>query len=311
MYWFAIFFLVCSAASVRADLIWVKGKPNPMSGQIVASLTGTDKIEFRSFRNGSFERKQSFSASEIEFQIKNIDASRLESLDPKRPNEYREYAEELAVQKNDTAARQLARRLYLLAAAHSTGDLRRSSLLGLIAIAESPEEYERFKMLHVLSDPETGDSSNELSATPFGMGFKQNGNSKVAETDFSETEKARMLELIYAIRRENSSKSKLLLDDDGNHKVFQKWKAYCSLAELKRIASAQRPSKVQLAKLLSIEIQILNSDTTDITYPVRSKAWSDHASRPSSTIGVLPTFENATRFNPKQSVYRDGRWEEP
>ncbi len=310
MYWFAIFILVFGETSVRADLIWVKGKPNPMSGRIVASLTGTDKIEFRSFRNGSFERKQSFAASEIEFLVRNIDSTRLESLSPKRPNEYREYAEELAVQKNDMAARQLARRLYLLAAAHSTEDLRRSSLLGLIAIAESAEEYERLKMLHVLSDPESGDA-NELSETRYGMGSKQNENSRSAKSDFSETEKARMLELIYAIRRENSSKSKRLLDDDGNHEIFQKWKAYCSLAELKRIASAQRPSKVQLAKLLSIEIQILNSDTTVIARPVRSKAWSDHASRPSSTIGVLPTFENVTRFNPKQSVYRNGRWEEP
>src|SRR5206468_9849498 len=74
-----------------------------------------------------------------------VSPERLAALDPSKPQDYREYAEELAEKQRDPEARDTAIRLYAIAAARGDDNLRHSALLGLIALARNPDEERLFR----------------------------------------------------------------------------------------------------------------------------------------------------------------------
>ena len=90
----------------------------PVYGRVVASRHAD--VDFRQLKNGVLDAPQKVQRAKIEEMIINVDEHRLENLVPDRPSEYRDYAEELAPQIADPVARDLARRLLLLAAYHSS-----------------------------------------------------------------------------------------------------------------------------------------------------------------------------------------------
>ena len=75
-------------------------------------------------------REVPFSRSNIDELIITVSPERLAALDPARPEMYREYAEELAEKQRDPEARDMARRLYAIAAVRAEGNLRRGASWG-------------------------------------------------------------------------------------------------------------------------------------------------------------------------------------
>ncbi|MFK7766115.1 MAG: hypothetical protein AB8B55_02650 [Mariniblastus sp.] len=307
----AVLFMFSIAAETQADLVWLKGSPKSLSGWVVSSAGPNEskqeiknEIEFRVFQNERFLRARTIQSDQIELVVRNIDVARLGKLSPERPSLYRDYAEELSVHKNDPAARDLAKRLFLLAAKNSTEDLRQSSMLGLLALANSADEYNRLKTLCILAVPTMGDLKGEMQ-NPFSI-----KNGLASQSKKTEEDRERMLKLVHAIRREMADVENSLLKDNDKRKSYANWEEICSVAELDQIAAAERPSRVQLAKLLAIEIQVLQSESPAVK-PKQDRGWGDSATQPSAAIGVLPTFENVTRFDPRQSVFRDGKWDYP
>lgn len=297
---------ICSTHPISADVVWINGQATPLYGRIVSSTP--EQIELQVFENDKLGRIEKISRSQIEQWIVNIDTRRLEQLSPANLFEYRDFAEELASQQNDPSARSLARRLYLVAAANSTGDddaieLRNSALAGLISIAGSSDERRRLKMLRYLVSPddvEAGDVGDSRSvAEP---------RSK-AQTDL-------MLQLVQAIRKENSLQATKLLSTQANRAVFQNWSEICSLEEMDRIARVNRPSKPQLSKLLRIELQIrsanvVNDQGAAVLPSGRRQGWGDFAMQETGILSVVPSFENVTTIDPYKSVFRNGRWSRP
>ena len=98
-------------------------------------------------------RQRTISRSDVTDVIRPVSAKRLEGLSPASPNDYRLYAEELAVKRKDPEAREMAIRLYLIAAFLEPEKLGRGSLLGMAKLAYSPAEATRFRAMAFLLDP--------------------------------------------------------------------------------------------------------------------------------------------------------------
>lgn len=304
---FLLLVVVCCIHSSVADVVWVDGQAKPLYGQIISNTP--EQIDLQVFENGKLGRIEKISRSRIEQFISNIDTQRLEKLSPDKPADYRDYAEELASQRADPAARQLAHRLYVIAAANSEGDnetaneIRNSALAGLISIADSDADRARLQLLRFLVSPDVDQVetfSESKSAAPY-----------------SEDQAQLMLKLVQAIRKENFEQAVEMLSSRDKQAVFQIWSKTCSLEELNRIARVNRPSKPQLSKLLRIELQILSSadpltGETPSTLPSgRRQSWGDFATQGTGFLSVVPSFENVTSIDPRNSVFRSGRWVKP
>ena len=290
---FCLIATLFAAPRACADLIWVKGKEQPTVGQV---LSQTEKqIQFRFINDGHYGTTQTILVSQIESLLINIDQDRLEKLSPLQPEDYSNYAEELSTQTKDLAAIELAKRLYFLAAVNSRDQQRYSALLGLASLATENEEKRKFEMLLRLnSSGENRLPSSNLSAS--------------VEKSFTQAEKQLMLSLVLALRQEQALQASKILKSAENREKLKRWSDHCTLKELERIATKPAPTKVQLHKLLQLELLIRQTRTE--TSSTRQD-WADLATKPSGSLAVLPTLANATRFDPANSIYRNGEWISP
>ena len=276
----------------NADVLWEKSLEKSISGKIVSE--NDTSIQFQTFSDGRLGQTKSIKREQIGFVTRTIDTKRLSLLSPENWSAYRDYAEEIGGFKNDPAARHLARRLYLITAANSSGELQQSAILGLLAITESKTERRRLELLGFMLNPD----SSEFAIVP----------AEDQQTAASESDKQTMLSLVHAIRKGESAKARSLLKSSSNRIVFSRWRDQCSLEELDQIAVVNQPSKVQLKKLLSIEIRITQDSELAEQQLNRKLSWGDYATQTSTNKGILPTFENVTEFNPNESIYENGIW---
>src|SRR5690349_1880037 len=131
--------LVCPAQAV---VVLPKGAKQPIMGYLVRQ--DDRNIVVREELPGGKSRESSFAKKDLDELIITVSPERLAALDPSKPPDYREYAEELAEKQRDPEARDAAIRLYAIAAARGDDNLRHSALLGLIALARNAEEERRF-----------------------------------------------------------------------------------------------------------------------------------------------------------------------
>lgn len=280
-------------ANTLADTVWIKGKPEPLFGQVISQ--SNDQIQIRLLNNGAYSATQTISLKQIDSLVINIDRQRLEKLTPDRPKEYREYAEELGSQTKDLAAIRLATRLYVLAADNSKGEQRYGALLGLASLATDDGQKRKYEMLLRLNAPD----ANQVKALE---------KKTTSQSQFSNAENQLMLTLILALRKEKSIEASKILRSPENRKSLKRWKDHCTLKEFERIAASSQPSKVQLNKLLSLELMIRGKASSNSG---SRQDWADLAAQPANSLSILPTLDNATPVDPTKSIYRDGKWISP
>jgi hypothetical protein len=87
-----------------------------------------------------------------------LDVKRLEGLSKDNPKAYRDYADELALHKDDPEARYVAMRLYLIAAHLAPTEFGSSSLLRMSALASRPAEARKLRAMAFLLDPKADDA---------------------------------------------------------------------------------------------------------------------------------------------------------
>jgi len=152
----ACFALSLCARVALAVVVLPKGASAPVMGYL---LRHDERIVVvrQPLADGK-SRELRFSPREIDELIITVSPERLEVLDPARSAAYLEYAEELAEKRRDPEARDAAIRLYAICAARGDDRLRHSALLGLIALARSPEEERRFRAAAYLFDAEHDES---------------------------------------------------------------------------------------------------------------------------------------------------------
>jgi len=138
----------CLPAAARAILIeaggvQVRGYFHSDDGKTltikVRSADGTEKIK-------EYER------GKIKI-IHQLDRDRLGNLSREAPKGYRDYAEELAQQTSDPEARDMAMRLFLIAAYLDPEKFGPSSLIRMSALAGTPAEARKCRAMAFLLDP--------------------------------------------------------------------------------------------------------------------------------------------------------------
>jgi hypothetical protein len=81
-----------------------------------------------------------------------VDLARLEKLGKDKPKAYHDYAKELAKEKADPEAMDLAFRLYVIAAYLDAPNLGKSSLLNMSALATQPADVRKYRAMAFLLD---------------------------------------------------------------------------------------------------------------------------------------------------------------
>lgn len=124
----------------------------PSGKQVAGYLVSRDdkKLSLRR-RPGEKEKVEEFERAKIKI-IHEVDQARLGALTKEKPKEYRDYAEELAEKQADPEARDLAVRLFLIAAYLDRENLARGCLLSMSNLAP-PAEARKYRAMAYLLDP--------------------------------------------------------------------------------------------------------------------------------------------------------------
>jgi hypothetical protein len=278
-----------SAAPSWAITVFERGRTEPTRGRLVRQAP--DQIVIEEILPDGATRQRAIPRSQIEDLIDPVSAERLSNLAPDQPHGYRDYAEELAEKKVDPDARAAAIRLYLIAAHLDPANLAKSSLLGMTALARSPEEERKFRAMAYLHDP--GHDRALLRTAE-----------KVAATEPpSETRDAlwRALQL----RRQGNRRAALL--NLGRVGVEDELAKYRDLLTVEEFTQVGLPDEL-LRKIVALE---LNLESGAARAADDRPAWSQLDSPSAQAPVPSLSLDTLTEFDPRLCVYRDGQWVAP
>jgi hypothetical protein len=295
-----LFLFSCvSASRVKADVIFLTGNERARVGRIVSQ--NKQEVRFQVYENGKPSKTSTFQSAKVLEVVQTIHPERLEALSPTNPSGYRNYAEELAAHETDPVASKLAKRLFLIAAYHSDGNLRVSCLSSMLGLAESKAERRSLELLRYLATP--GNSN-----LPFLDLQEPNG------TESLSADNSRLLvKLIQDIRRGQSPDAEKTLASEDTENLFRS-QNLISKQELVQMTRVNQISKAQLLKLLSVEIQLKTNNAESSkskTAGGASDDWGELAFEKSDAVFRLPNLKSVTEFDPTLSVFRDGQWALP
>ncbi len=269
---------------------------------VLDEIPGADLLE---------SRRVEFATNEVEMAIKNFDERRLAGLDPTDLSAYRDYAEELATQWADPVARDLAIRL-LLIVANGAGDsasgqsIKRGALKGLIDLARNDREKQGFRTLFAMY----GGELDSLEGSP---------SVSAAETQSEPRENDQvMLEIVRLLRQGANSKVLLKLEDKSITSAIERWSEICSPKDLVQMAKQNRLQAEDLRRLLTIELAIENGQSVEQVISGQKSSddslpydWGADAERAVPDMMLLPRLQSITEFDPRDTIFRSGRWTRP
>ncbi|MDX1948381.1 MAG: hypothetical protein SFU86_23530 [Pirellulaceae bacterium] len=280
-----------------------KGAPKPLMGYLTREDAGSVSLR-EPLPSGGF-REHTIPRAEIEELVVTVDPLRLAALDPVRPATYREYAEELAEKQRDPEAREMAVRLFHIAAWLEEGPSRQSALLGLIALARDDAERRRWRAAAYLTDPS---HDRELLAGA--------GDVPAAATMATRPSLEGVLAGIRALRRGMFGEAKGIFERPAAREGLETIARHLSREELLLLCTARPLSDDQLRKLLLAEIDLERSLADEPATNIESAAarpapWSQAVR--GGGMAPLPTLDllHLTEFDPRASVYRGGTWVKP
>jgi hypothetical protein len=273
-------------AACPAITIFERGKAEPTRGRLIRE-SATD-VTIEESLPGGLTRERTIPRTQIEDSIDPISPERLAALSPDKPQEYRNYAEELAEKRVDPDAQAAAIRLYLIGAWLDPEGLAKSSLLGMTALARTPQEERRFRAMAYLYDP---DHDRRL--------LREAEHAPAAAAP-SETGDA--LRRTLQLRRQGNRRSALLnLSRPGVTEELQKYSDLLTPDEFNQPGL----SDSLLQKIVSLELALESGDRPASDGPL---AWSQIGGEGATVPVASLRWESLTEFDPRQCVYRNGRW---
>src|SRR6478609_9635446 len=147
----AIAFALCCATHAAAAVVILKGSNQVVMGHLVRQ--DDHAVTLREVLPGGKSKETTFTRGQIDELILTVSPDRLTGLNPAQPDDYLEYAEELAEKQRDPEARETALRLYAIAASRGDDAVRHSALLGLISLARSSTEERQLRAAAYVFDP--------------------------------------------------------------------------------------------------------------------------------------------------------------
>ena len=260
-------------------------------------------VVVREMLEGGAAREHTIRRAEIDELLVTVSPERLAALDPKEPQLYREYAEELAEKARDPEARDAAVRLFHIAAFHGDERLRTSSLLGLAALAATPDEERRRRAAAYLHDPA---HPRSLIAPP--------AAAPAARTPESRQALGQVLHAVRAIRQGRPSESRRILNDPAMAEPLANLAGTITREQLLALATTRPLADASLRQVVAAEItleQALSESPAAAAPADEPAAWST-AAKPGG-LDPLPSLDllHLTPFDPRASVYKGGKWAVP
>lgn len=295
--------LHAATTNARADAVWLVDRSEPIFGMVVEQ--NDQSLRLNQTSDGINFVEVELKRAEVQSVVLNFDAARLERLSPDRLADYYNYAEELLPQAKDPVARRLAIRLFVIVAGNSKQDrVRSAAIASLVRLANSKTERARWRMLQYL---ETG--SPNLNAA---QSQDRSGSIKQLAT---EEQRRGLVQLLQSLRRGETVNLNAV--DPIVRKTAALWSELCPWEELQQISKSNRIGDEQLQRLVEFEYAVRQLDqqptvgsNEDRDSPVAA-SWQQLASRIEIDRVKIPSIGNATEFDPRESVFRDGRWQTP
>ena len=287
---------VCTGRAAAA-IVFLKGSDQPIAG--IIQLQDEHHIVIRQQLPDGQSRTRDILRADIEDVIITVSTPRLESLSPANPSAYRDYAEELAEKRRDPEAAAVSLRLYLIAAYLEPESLGRSSLLGMLNLANSPAEQRKFRVMAFLLDPQ---HDKRILREP---------GQSAPVADAADDESATMLiAALRAARRGDRRTLMNMLKRPSFREALQRWPEGLSHDEFMGLPE-DLPAET-LARLLQLELSL--SRQTRSVGPEEEK----HAASWSRIVqqeGIAPipslTLETLTPYDPRDCMFRNGQWVQP
>ncbi len=312
----AALLLLLLAHPAAAVVIYRKGSTEPLAGYLVRD--DEREVVVRQVRPDGRSEDVVIAKDEIEDLLYTVDPARLTALDPARPQDYREYADELAEKRLDPEARDAALRLYVIAAGlgsparqgsgsstpdRSSYDASHAAMLGLIALARTPAEEARFRAAAYLSDPRRDAT---LLRPPTAIASSAAPANRAAQR--------KLLEVVQHVRRgKGDVAARMLLQVDIAAELAAA-RGIVSKEDFLRICRTKQLDDGELKTLvkleLALEAALAPSEPIDSSTKDAARSWSQLLGQPQPPLRPLG-LEYLTEFDPRSSVYRQGKWMEP
>lgn len=279
----------------RGVIVFERGRSEPTIGRLLRQEERSIVIEIVQADGSRITRE--IPRSEIDDLLVVVCEDRLAALRPENPAEYRDYAEELFVKRKDPDARATSLRLYLIAAYLAPETLGHSCLLAMIALARDPAEQRRFRAMAFLLDPEH--DRRILKTT-------EQGRTEEA----SDEGRQGLLQAVRAMRRGQRRAAHQWLERDSVNDELQKYQDLISADQFRSLGDEIPPA--MLRRLLTVEWLLARADeSSDSLSADRTLAWSQIARRRELAPIAPLSLETLTEFDPRESIYNQGRWRPP
>jgi hypothetical protein len=135
-----------------AVVVFETGRKEPIRGFLIEQ--DAQKVVIDEVTSQGKLKRREIPRSSVSDLIISVDAQRLSALRHDRPQDYRDYAEELAAKKIDPEAQQMSLRLFHIAAYLDPAKLGRGALRAMANIARDAREERKFRALAYLLDDE-------------------------------------------------------------------------------------------------------------------------------------------------------------
>ncbi len=279
----------------HADAIYLKGGQT-VFGRVVSQRDDAIIFDQRVGRTTEY-RNRTILKSEILQVVVNIQPARLEALTPDRPREYRDLAEELAPQKLDPEAQDLALRLYLIAAYLGDAGLRRDALRGMIRLARSPQEEMRIRGLaNVVASGESWLTHPPEPAQP------------TAEAEIQRSrDRKRLKDALVALRTGKRADAAFVIGQEWVPAALRPYASICTWRQLREWSSEPELQVEWLARTLELELALDETVVSGFARSSNSADWSQLVNQ-DSLLTTPPGWANVLEFDPAENVYRSGSW---
>jgi len=285
-----------------AAVVIPKESGEPVFGYLVRN--DANRVVLREQLPGGGTRDREFARSEIDELIETVDAARLQELRPEEPRGYLEYAEDLAEKRRDPEARDTALRLYLIAAWLAPEAHGRGALLGMTALARSPEERRAFRALAFALD---GYRDAALLREDTVVETRARLPTKNSAANDG------LLDCVRQLRRGNRTQARRQAEREEIKSDFVRLQGILSYEEFLAACLDPAPTEQVQRSLVRAELAMMPVGVppdVEITRRAVANAWL-----PGVVVSAPPlpplTLERVTEFDPRQCKFAAGKWVEP
>lgn len=280
-----------------ADIVVVRGETRPLVGKVTVDQDDQVVVEVQDAEG--LTREHHVARERVLLIVLAEDQEKLSGLVPGQWEDYRRMAEELASQRLDPHATELAIRLFLIVAYHERGSVREGAIASLVGLARSPEEERKFRTLAYRSAEQDQVQWLQPPVTQI-------------RAPLSAAERELLLRTVRLIRQDEGDLALGTLRDEEFLATYVKVEHLLAYQDLKRYAYSRSINPRRMSDLLRFELALLDpSGQTELAEARKgTTGWS------SIPLELQPPLRdvdwmNATEFDPRDHLYRDGSWRRP